>query len=300
MKRKIISTGLIILVVGLVAFGAYRLASAKAAELPLNPAGQADNFNRSAVVDSSTATLPAPSELSGAEADALRFIREEEKLAHDVYVVLYEKWGLPVFQNISQSESAHTQAVLTLLERYNLADPASTQPGVFTDPTLQSLYTQLVAQGSLSLDEALKVGAAIEELDLLDLQARLAAIDNADIQQVFTNLLRGSENHLRSFVATYERQTGQTYQPQHLTLEAYQAIQNAGWRGFGAGAQGGASGGATQSGGYGQGNVTSGTGQAGSNGQGFRGGQGAQRGRWGQVGQGGQNTAGALLPTPVP
>jgi hypothetical protein len=115
----------------------------------------------------------------------------------------------------------------TLLERYNLDDTASGEAGVFSNPDLQALYDDMLAQGSQSLAEALKVAAAIEETDILDLQARLAQTDNADIQQVFTNLLRGSENHLRAFVTSLERQTGETYQPQLLSAEAYQAILNA-------------------------------------------------------------------------
>ena len=87
-----------------------------------------------------------------------------------------------------------------------------------------SQYNQLIARGSQSLAEAIQVGAAIEEIDILDLQERLAQTDNTDIQQVFTNLLNGSYNHLRAFVSNLKTQTGETYQPQYLSAEAYQAI----------------------------------------------------------------------------
>lgn len=175
----------------------------------------------------SGALLPAPSDLSQAEADALLFMREEEKLARDVYAALFQTWGLPVFENIQASEQMHMDSVKTLLDVYGLADPASAQAGVFTNPDLQALYDQLVAQGSQSLAEALKVGGAIEEIDILDLQERIAAADNADILQVFNNLLVGSENHLRAFAMNYERQAGEAYQPQYLSWEAYQAIASA-------------------------------------------------------------------------
>jgi len=168
-----------------------------------------------------------PGELSAAESEALLYMREEEKLAHDVYVTMYAQWSLPVFQNISQSEQAHTDAVKALLDRYGLDDPASSETGVFTNTDLQALYRELVARGSQSLAEALKVGAAIEEIDILDLQSRLVQTDNADIQQVFNNLLNGSYNHLRAFVSTLNTQAGETYQPQYLSAEAYQAIINA-------------------------------------------------------------------------
>lgn len=169
--------------------------------------------------------LPAVSgELNAEEAAALIFMREEEKLAHDVYVTLHEQWGLPIFQIISQSELTHTDSVKILLDRYGLNDPASSTIGVFSDPELQMLYTELVGRGRQSLAEALKVGAAIEEIDILDLQERLIQTDNADIQQVFENLLSGSENHLRAFVTNLKNQTGEVYQPQYLSAEAYQAI----------------------------------------------------------------------------
>jgi hypothetical protein len=173
-------------------------------------------------------------ELSADESAALIYMREEEKLAHDVYVTLFAQWNLPTFQNISRSEQTHTDTVKALIDRYGLTDPASSQVGVFTNPDLQSLYNDLVARGSQSLAEALKVGAAIEEIDILDLEKHLAQTDKADIQQTFTNLERGSYNHLRAFVSTLNNQTGETYQPQYLSTEAYQTIIN-GSRGNGNG-----------------------------------------------------------------
>ncbi|MGD8403573.1 MAG: DUF2202 domain-containing protein [Anaerolineales bacterium] len=171
-----------------------------------------------------TSVLDIPaSDLSPEESASLLFMREEEKLARDVYNALYEIWGQPTFTNIAASEQAHMDEIKLLLDRYNLADPAL-EPGSFSDPNLQSLYDQLVAQGSVSLVEALKVGAAIEEIDILDLQDRLAQTDNADIQQVFNNLMLGSYNHLNAFVGVLSMQSGEVYQPQYLSAEAYAAI----------------------------------------------------------------------------
>jgi hypothetical protein len=76
-------------------------------------------------------------------------MREEEKLAHDVYVALYDLWQLKPFSNISAAEQTHSDAVKALLDRYGLDDPAADRAaGEFTDPTLQSLYDSLVEQGS--------------------------------------------------------------------------------------------------------------------------------------------------------
>ena len=169
----------------------------------------------------------ATGQLSDTEIGGILYMREEEKLARDVYLTLYEAWGLPVFQNIARSEATHLDAVKTLIGRYGLEDPAAQEIGVFTNPTLQQLYDQLVADGSKSLADALKVGAAIEEIDILDLEERIAQTDKADIQLVYENLMKGSRNHLRAFTSTLEKQTGEIYQPQYLDPVAYQAIVNA-------------------------------------------------------------------------
>jgi hypothetical protein len=154
-------------------------------------------------------------------------MREEEKLAHDVYVALYDRWGLPIFQNISQSELSHTNSIKNLLDRYGLVDPASSESGIFTNPDLQALYIELVARGEQSLSEALKTGAAIEEIDILDLEKDLSQINQADIRQVFQNLLQGSQSHLRAFASNLSNQSGEVYQPQYMPLEQYQTILSA-------------------------------------------------------------------------
>ena len=167
----------------------------------------------------------ATSKLTSAEAEALSYMREEEKLAHDVYLALDEEWGLQIFKNISSSEQTHTDSVKTLLDRYGVTDPAAGKAaGVFSAPKLQDLYNKLVEQGRKSLADALRVGGAIEEIDILDLQERIARTDKADIRLVYDNLMKGSRNHLRSFTSTLKTQTGATYQPQYLSQDAYQAI----------------------------------------------------------------------------
>lgn len=167
-------------------------------------------------------------------------MREEEKLAMDVYNFLYQKWGTPIFQNIAESELTHTNSVKTLLDTYGIADPAvNTAAGKFADPALQALYDQLITKGSASLAEALKVGAAIEEIDILDLKEELELTTNADIERVYDNLLQGSYNHLRSFVTNLKNQTGETYAPQYLSAEEYQSILTSSGGGAGAGYQGG-------------------------------------------------------------
>lgn len=178
-------------------------------------------------------------EITDEEADSLIFMREEEKLARDVYLTLYDVWETAVFNNIASSEQIHMDAILTLIDQYGLVDPAAGNAvGVFIDPYLQALYDQLVATGSQSLVDALTVGATIEEIDIIDLDEYITATTNRDIIKVYTSLLAGSENHLRAFVPQLEQLTGETYIPQYLSQEQYDAIMSA----DGNGQQGGGNG----------------------------------------------------------
>ncbi|MFA5328336.1 MAG: DUF2202 domain-containing protein [Prolixibacteraceae bacterium] len=134
-----------------------------------------------------------------AEADGLLFMREEEKMARDVYTYLYGKYNVLVFKNIAKSEEAHLKAVLRLIAAYEIPDNSSNEAGVFTNVQLQELYNQLIAMGDLSVEDALKVGVLIEQADIADLESELGAIENASIKTVYTHLLAASNIHLKAF-----------------------------------------------------------------------------------------------------
>ncbi len=161
--------------------------------------------------------------LSTGEIQTLTFMREEEKLARDVYLTLNETWPQPVFANIAQSEQQHMDAMLALLERYQIADPARPVIGLFNNMELQALYDKLVIRGQQSATEALYVGAAIEEIDILDLEKAIAETDQPDLRRAYENLLAASGNHLRAFVRNIEAQ-GLVYEPQHLDVEQLETI----------------------------------------------------------------------------
>jgi hypothetical protein len=178
--------------------------------------GYGGGMNRQATQDASS--------LDATETENLIYMREEEKLARDVYITLYETWSLPVFDNIAASEETHTTQVEDMLDKYRVTDPVVDDTvGVFVDPHLASLYTTLVDQGSASSLAALYVGAAIEEIDMIDLQEAIDASDNADIRQLYENLMSGSRNHLRAFVGQIE-DLGIVYEAQHLSQEEVDAI----------------------------------------------------------------------------
>lgn len=165
-------------------------------------------------------------ELSQEEIDGLILMREEEKLAHDVYTKLYEIWGQKIFINISDSEQTHTDMVLELLNKYDIEDPVKDNTvGVFQDNNLLTLYNDLVELGEKSLVDALNVGATVEDLDIYDLNKLMKEADNEDILAVYQNLTKGSRNHLRSFTNILNR-NGEIYTPQYISSSEYQSIIN--------------------------------------------------------------------------
>jgi hypothetical protein len=131
--------------------------------------------------------------------ELLTYLIEEEKLAHDVYTVMYDLYGSKVFGNILESESTHQDQVLGLLDAYGVEDPRSDELGVFNDPNLQALYDQLIAMGSQSAQDAYQVGVLIEEKDIADITDQLATASDQDVVDVLERLRSGSENHLRAF-----------------------------------------------------------------------------------------------------
>jgi hypothetical protein len=163
-------------------------------------------------------------ELSEEETKGLMQMREEEKLARDVYLTLYQDWDYPIFQNIARSEQRHMVAVKSLLDKYNLIDPIIDDTvGVFSDPNIQNLYFELVQKGRISVAQAWHVGALIEDLDIFDLKEFLQTADNVDIKTVYQNLMKGSRNHLRAFVARIES-IGEAYEGTYLSREEIEEI----------------------------------------------------------------------------
>jgi len=171
--------------------------------------------------------------LSEAEKNDLLKLREEEKLARDVYAFLAEKWGTRVFSNIEASEMKHMGYVKVLLDKYGLADPVKdARRGVFSGEEFSRLYADLTARGSASLVEAISVGLLIEELDIKDVRDALAVSDNADLRVLHLNLEKGSRNHLRAFHRQLDRNGG-TYSPSYLGAEDIRKILKGSDRGTG-------------------------------------------------------------------
>lgn len=162
--------------------------------------------------------------LSDEEAAMLTFMREEEKLARDVYLVMFDEWANPVFSNISRSEQQHMDTMKKMLVKHGLPDPVgSNDVGEFEDAELSDLYAFLIDEGLKGSVEALYVGALIEEVDMEDIQLAIDGTDRADLIRAYENLMRGSRNHLRAFVGQIES-LGEVYEAQVLHQSVVDAI----------------------------------------------------------------------------
>jgi hypothetical protein len=145
--------------------------------------------------------------LTGEEIWHITYMREEEKLARDVYLTLYELYPAPIFDNISASEQRHMDALERLIEKYKLEDPVKNDTvGAFTNPDFTDLYLYLtsVEKGALGYCDALQAGIDIEELDIEDIEIALKDVKARDVTRVLNNLLNGSYNHLNAFTSRYE------------------------------------------------------------------------------------------------
>lgn len=162
--------------------------------------------------------------ISDQEKADLLYMFEEEKLARDTYEYLDGLWSVNQFTYIKQSEQSHMNALANLLNKYSIS--YSTLPlGEFSNQHLQDLYDQFETNGQSDLVSALKIGATIEDLDIVDLQDRMDATTNTSIISVYQSLQCGSRNHLRSFVSAVVNQSG-SYEPQFLTVPEFNTIIN--------------------------------------------------------------------------
>lgn len=166
-------------------------------------------------------------ELTEIEIEMLLFVREEEKMAHDVYDLLSKNFKKPIFSKIAESEAVHMEKVLCLLLHFNIDDPAYAEDGKFLNTEIQGMYNSLVALGSGSITDALTAGAIIEDFDISDISDWIALTENEAIINVFTNLICGSENHLVAFI----EQLGsfdEGYDPDYISQVEFDAIISAG------------------------------------------------------------------------
>lgn len=133
--------------------------------------------------------------------ESLLFMIEEEKMARDIYDALYEQTGIKTFDTISNSEQKHYDTLLSAASKLGVDTSAlSDEAGVYSNSEIQELYTTLLAQGSLSSEDAIDVGILIEQTDIEDLQNAIDSnVDTTLLGQVYSNLLDASQHHLDAF-----------------------------------------------------------------------------------------------------
>lgn len=165
--------------------------------------------------------------LTEVEVEMLKYVREEEKMAHDVYYVLSEIYKKPIFKNIMKSEQNHMDKVWCLLIHFNVEDPASDEIGKFTNDEIQELYNYLVDLGTKNIIDGLTAGAIIEDYDIYDIEHWMSQTDNEAIISVFSNIVCGSGNHLISFTRLLDGFDIE-YIPEYITSDEYQDILDAG------------------------------------------------------------------------
>ena len=163
--------------------------------------------------------------LETSDEDILMHMKDEEKLARDVYQALYSTWNATIFNNIQKAEQKHMDAILFLINNYSTLNGEVGAPGEFDNPEIVTLYQQLVEQGTQSLNDALTEGALIEELDIKDLATYLDQTSNENLILVLENLMKGSRNHLRAFNRQLT-QLGVTYEPRYIDEAAFDEISN--------------------------------------------------------------------------
>ena len=188
-KKQLTVTLIVVLAIGLVATGIYAVGK---------DSDSATISNKSTTQQPNNPSTPSSMPTQSTE-QQLVYLIEEEKLAHDVYTAMYEKYGANVFGNILKSETTHQSRVLTLLQARNIADQRSSELCVFNNDELQNLYDVLITQDNKSALEAYKVGMAVEEKDIADISNQLATTTEEDVVITLESLRSASENHLRAF-----------------------------------------------------------------------------------------------------
>ena len=167
--------------------------------------------------------------LSQEEIDALMHMREEEKLARDIYTVLAKTTSSAVFENIPRSEQGHMDAFDQLLDRYDISDPVTDESaiGVFTDPQFIKLFETLKEKGQRSDKDAFEVGAMVEDLNMSNLIRYSNATDKPDLKLAYNTLLDQSKNHMSAFVRQLDR-LGYSFEPQYISENQLEVAINEG------------------------------------------------------------------------
>jgi len=162
--------------------------------------------------------------LSKEEKTDIQKLREEEKLARDIYIKAYNTYEYFAFVNLYKGEQIHMDNLLNLEMQYMVEDIILPDTGKYVDESIQNFYNNHLSQITTSATDAFKVGMTTEEMIIYDIQNFENNTEEADILKVYSKIKCWSRNHLR---LNYNFLNGDTlYQPQYITIEEYNAIIN--------------------------------------------------------------------------
>jgi hypothetical protein len=165
--------------------------------------------------------------LDEAEVADLKFMREEEKMARDLYQKIYEEHGIRIFANIAKSEQHHMDLVKAKMDIEGILDPVGNNGvGIFTNTTIQDLYTDLLADGLTNLSAALRMGHLVEERDISDLDIAIDESEKKGLDSLYGTLQRASKNHLRAFARALSSMGEEPYVPTYMDSYEYADILN--------------------------------------------------------------------------
>lgn len=160
--------------------------------------------------------------LSILEVDDLNYGYEEERLAHDIYTELSDKWELSIFENIADAEQRHFNHLLVIYEKYGLPVP-KVGDGFYNYPELNVMYDRFFEGGMMTLESSLTLAGHFEEYDIADLERYLKHTQNVDLVLVYNTLLEGSKNHLRAIHRNLKKH-GFEYEPVFLEKRHFRQI----------------------------------------------------------------------------
>jgi hypothetical protein len=148
----------------------------------------------------------------------IAYMWNEEKLAKDIYLALYNIYpnAQQLYNIATNSETQHEAMVQDLVQKYDLnitniidyeqyyseAELAALAPGEYALDAIQSLYNTLYEKGVQTEVDALQVGCMVEVTDVNDLNHDIEvaqASGATDVVAVFESLRKGSYNHYWSF-----------------------------------------------------------------------------------------------------
>jgi hypothetical protein len=161
-------------------------------------------------------------DISAVDETALLKIWQDQKLSRDLYQSFYTAYSLPIYANMLSDAQHHMDFMHILLGKFGVSVPQDVA-GLFADQEAQNLFDLMLNAGNGSAVEALRQGAAAEDMTIADLQILLPQTDNLEIQIIYQNLLKSARNHLRLIIKELS-QAGIDYDPQYISDDDFAAI----------------------------------------------------------------------------